>query len=67
MLNGIFIFATTGLLGFIGSFIWSNNSDRLLAGTSASVLVVIVAVLFYKKINYKLDKISDQILHLEEK
>jgi len=67
MLNGIFIFATTGLLGFIGSFIWTDNSKKLLIGTSASALVVIASLLFYKKINYKLENISEQVLHVGEK
>ncbi|MBI2507324.1 hypothetical protein HYV89_00030 [Candidatus Woesearchaeota archaeon] len=66
MINGVLIFATTGLLGFIGSFVLTDSPKKLLIGTFASFIVIICSVLFYKRINYHLANISNQILHIGE-
>ena len=67
LLKGVFIFATTGLIGFIGSFVWSEDLDKLLIGVFISVIIMVGSFTYYKKINYKLDKISEQILMLVKK
>lgn len=64
LLNGIFIFGTTGLLGFIGSFVWGNKSN-LLIGIIISTSIIIVAYFLYKNVNNRLEEISKEIQNLK--
>ena len=59
LLNGVFIFATTGFIAFLGSFIWLK--ERLFIGLIISVFILILSYIFYKKIDDKLKDVCDKI------
>ena len=64
ILNAVFIFLTTGILSFAGSFIFLEDKNKLAIGVSISVLLLIVGYAIYKKINSKLNKIIKEIENL---
>ncbi len=64
LLNGIFIFATTGLIAFIGSFIWLKDKNALFIGISISSLILIFSYLSYKKIDAELERIKNEIVSI---
>ncbi len=59
LLNGVFIFATTGFIAFLGSFIWLK--ERLFIGLIVSFLILVSSYILYKKIDKKLKEISKDI------
>lgn len=62
ILNAILIFATTGLLGFIGSFIFLvEEVGRLFIGLSISIIVLVFSYGLYRKIDKKLQDISKKM------
>ncbi len=62
ILNAVFIFLTTGLLGFLGSFIFLlEDKNKLLLGTGISVIVIIIGIIIYKKTNKKLEEVLEKI------
>ena len=62
LLNGTFIFATTGLLGFIASFIWTPT--KLVVGLIISLIILILSYYSYIKVNKKLNLIIQEIENL---
>jgi len=64
ILNAVFIFLTTGILGFVGSFIFLEEKDKLFLGISISIFILILGYEFYKKINKKLESILSEISNL---
>ena len=61
VLNAVFIFLTTGILGFIGSFIFLEEKNKLLLGISISVFILIVGIGIYKIVNKKLTEILKEV------
>jgi len=61
LLNAIFIFLTTGLAGFVGSFIFLEDRTKLLVGTSISALILISGYFVYQRVNKRLEDILNQI------
>ena len=61
ILNAVFIFLTTGILGFIGSFIFLEDKNKLTTGLVISAIIILIGYAFYKKINKKLDSIIKEI------
>lgn len=55
---------TTGTLGFIGSFIFLEDKDKLIVGLVISAIIVLVGYGFYRKITKKLDSIIKEIENL---
>lgn len=61
ILNAVFIFLTTGILGFMGSFIFLGERNKLLLGMGISSIIIILGFFIYKKINKKLEYILKEI------
>jgi len=61
ILNAVFIFLTTGILGFIGSFIFIENRDKLFLGIGISVFVLIIGYVIYKRTDNKLRSIIREV------
>lgn len=61
ILNAVFIFLTTGILGFIGSFIFLEEKNKLLLGIGISVFILIVGIGIYKIVNKKLEEILKEV------
>ncbi len=64
ILNSLLIFSTTGLLAFLGSFVFLENKNKLALGLSISAIMLIIAIGTYKKINKKLESIIAEIENL---
>lgn len=60
--NAVLILATTGLLTFVGTFLW-NEGDKT-AGFLITLFIFTVSALWYKKIDKDLHAISEEIEHL---
>lgn len=63
-LNGTIVFATLGILTFLGTFIW--NKENLLIGFIIVVVSIIISFHAHKKINKNLEKISNKIKNLDK-
>lgn len=62
ILNAVLIFLTTGLLGFIGSFVFLlEEKNKLFLGISLSVFILIVGYVIYRKTNKKLEEILEEV------
>lgn len=61
ILNAVFIFLTTGILGFIGSFIFLGETNKLLLGIVISAIIIIIGFLIYRKVNKKLEEILREV------
>ena len=59
LLNGVMIFATTGVLSFLGTFVW--NRDFLLVGAIITGAILFACIIWYNKINRNLKDISEQM------
>lgn len=59
--NSFYILLTTGVLGFIGSFIFLDEGNKLFIGFGISALVVIIGIISIKRINKKLELILNEI------
>ena len=55
-LNAIVLLATTGILSFIGTFIW--NKDYLIYGFLLMIIIWVIAYFFFKKIDKNIKNIS---------
>jgi len=64
ILNAVFIFLTTGILGFVGSFIFLEENNKILLGAGLSVVILVIGYWLYKKINKRLREILDKIENL---
>lgn len=65
ILNAVLIFLTTGLLGFIGSFIFLlEEKNKLFLGVAISVFILIIGYVTYRKTNKKLKEISREMENL---
>jgi len=63
ILNGLIIFGTTGLLSFIGTFIW--NKELLLQGATIATIIIVISFcglyIIHKKLRYierEIEKLS---------
>ncbi len=61
-LNAVLLLATTGLLSFIGTFIW--NKDFITYGFIILIIISLISIFWYKKINDTLKNISLEIKNL---
>ena len=61
-LNAIVLLATTGILYFIGTFIW--NKDYLIYGFLLMIIIWVIAYFFFKKIDKNIKNISGKIKNL---
>ncbi len=61
-LNAIVLLATTGILSFIGTFIW--NKDYLIYGFLLMIIIWVIAYFFFKKIDKNIKNISGKIKNL---
>ncbi|HLC55305.1 MAG TPA: hypothetical protein VJJ75_02095 [Candidatus Nanoarchaeia archaeon] len=64
IMNAVIILATTGIISFIGTFIW--NKDLLLLGAAISFAILVVCRIIYANINRKLQEIAESIRSLKE-
>ena len=63
--NAFLILLTTGVLGFLGTFIWLNNTLFFLYGTGATMVLFSIGFVFYKKRLKRMKEILDEIEQLE--
>ena len=62
LLNTVLLFTTTGLLSFVGTFVW--KPELMLLGTLISIFVLMVCLIAYKRIQSNLRKILEEITGL---
>ena len=63
LINAIVIFGTTGLISFIGTFIWKR--ELLFQGALIAAFVVAVCFLSYRNLDNNLKKISEKLENLK--
>ena len=61
-LNAVLFLATTGLISFIGTFIW--NKDYLVYGFLILIAIFLISIFWYIKINKTIKGISLEIKNL---
>ena len=63
-MNAILVLITTGILGFIGSFIWLLNKDYFIYGIMLTLSILIISYVFYRKVCKRMNFILNQIENL---
>ncbi len=63
--NALLILLTTGILGFLGTFVWLNNTLYFLYGIGATLILFSVGFVFYHKKLKRMRQILDEIEKLE--
>ena len=64
LLNAVVILGTTGLLSFLGTFIWKR--DLLLQGTLIAAVIVAVCLLAYRTVNATMKNILREMEKLKQ-
>ncbi len=64
LVNAILIFGTTGVLTFVGTFIW--KPELLKEGLLVTIIILVVAFILYTKLDAKLKSISEQMDKLKD-
>jgi hypothetical protein len=59
----LLIFATTGVLAFVGTFIW--NIERIKTGIIISIIILSVSAFLYYKIDSELEDIVKKLDNLK--
>ena len=63
--NAYLILLTTGVLGFVGTFIWLKDGEAFYAGIIITFLVVVIGSLFYWRSSQRMNEILREIENLE--
>ena len=63
-MNSILVLLTTGVLGFVGSFIWLLNKNYFVYGIVLTFSILVVSYIFYKKVCKRMNSILIQIENL---
>jgi len=64
-INAYLILLTTGVLGFVGTFIWLKDGEAFYAGIIITFLVVVIGSLFYWRSSQRMNEILREIENLE--
>jgi len=61
ILNGMLIFLTSGVFGFIASLIYLDDKYKLLIGLVLSSVTLIVIYTFMKKVDKRMSEILEEV------
>ena len=61
ILNGMLIFLTSGVFGFIASLIYLEDKYKLLIGLVLSSVTLIIIYVFIRKVDYRMNDILGEI------
>lgn len=59
--NAFLILLTTGILAFMGTFIWLSESKFLAIGIIITLMVLSAGIYFYKESNQRMKEILNEI------
>lgn len=59
--NAFLILLTTGLLGFVGTFIWLSNTDSFYLGLALTLIFSLIGGFFYMKSSRRMNDILKEI------
>ncbi|MEK6948072.1 MAG: hypothetical protein AABX19_02400 [Nanoarchaeota archaeon] len=63
-MNAILVLITTGILGFVGSFIWLLNKDYFVYGRILTFFILIISYISYRKVCRRMKSILFRIENL---
>ena len=63
--NAYLILLTTGVLGFVGTFIWLKDQQLFYIGILVTLFLLATGFLFYRRSTQRMRKILDEIEQLE--
>lgn len=63
--NAFLILLTTGILGFLGTFLWLKEKQLFLIGILIASIVVALGILFYTKSSRRMKEIIGEIKEIE--
>ncbi len=63
--NAFLILLTTGILGFLGTFLWLTERQLFLAGMMVTFIVIMVGILRYTKSSRRMKEILEEIGNIE--
>lgn len=64
--NAFLIFITTGILTFIGTFIWFKDSSSFIYGIVITLLIFIFSAIFYYRTISRMKEILSEIENLSK-
>ncbi len=64
-INAYLILLTTGMLGFLGNFIWLKDKQIFYIGIFITLFLLTAGLMLYRKSMRKMRKILDEIEQLE--
>ena len=59
--NAFLILLTTGILAFLGTFIWLNDNNAFYLGIPIALIVSFIGALFYRKSSKRMGEILNEI------
>lgn len=65
-MNAFLILLTTGLIGFIASFIWLVNTKMFYTGVFLTFLILFIGLILYKKTSKRMKEILTEIEKLND-
>lgn len=62
--NAYLILLTTGILGFLGSFLWLQENDLFYIGSAFTIFILLIALILYNRASARMNTILEEVKKL---
>ncbi len=64
-INAYLILLTTGVVGFLGTFIWLRDEEMFYAGIIVTILLFVIGILLYRRSAQRMQEILREVQNLK--